>query len=125
MVVSPQPRFRPPVNYVFYRGRGRVQAKFRTPGPGRGRVQYFFNTGAGAGPGLTKFTYTGAGAGFVEKYRGLTGAGAVAVAPFGSYLQCLYKCCNAQLKKHKRGKLFALLIHIILNDVHFCFECAR
>ena len=72
----------------FYRDLSRVQAKFRTLEPGRGRVQYFFNTRAGSGAGLTKFTYTGAGAGagagFVEKYRGLTGAGAWARASVGS-----------------------------------------
>ena len=84
LCVPSQPRFRPPVNLIFYW----VQADFKIPGPGRGRagagLKNFFNTGAGAGPGLTKTTYTGAGAGFVEKYRVSTGAGAGLEAPVGS-----------------------------------------
>ena len=61
---------------MFFTG---VGAGFRQNSEHRGRAEagfsIFFNTGAGAGPGSTKFTYTG----FVEKYRGLTGAGAGAL----------------------------------------------
>ena len=85
--VSPQPRFHPPVNYVFTE----AGARFRQNSEYRGRAgagfSIFFNTGAGAGPGLTNFTYTGAVAGFVEKYRGFTGAG----APVGSYFLFTFK----------------------------------
>ena len=86
LYVSSQPRFWPPVNLIFYRGRGRVQADFKIPGPDRGWAgagfNIFFNNGAGDGPGLTEITYTGAGDRFVEKYRVSTGFGAG--APVGS-----------------------------------------
>ena len=62
---------------MFFTGAG---AGFRQNSEHRGRAgagfSIFLNTGAGAGPGLIAFIYTEAGAGFVEKYRGLTGAGA-------------------------------------------------
>ena len=49
VVVSPQTRFQPPVNYVFHQGR--VQEKFRTPGPGWVRLNLHV-----PGPGLLKST---------------------------------------------------------------------
>ena len=52
-------RFYRSVNYVFYRGRGRVLAKFRIPGLGQARVNYFCKHRDRVG--LTKFAYTRAG----------------------------------------------------------------
>ena len=69
---------------MFFTGAGVGFRQIQNTGAGPGPDSIvFFSTGAGAGaagagPGLSKFTHTGAG--FVEKYRGLTGAG----APVGS-----------------------------------------